>query len=129
MAKEKGVYGPRRATGIDREIGRNIRQLRLTAGLPQQEVAAVLGVTFQQVQKYENGSNRLPLAMLLKLKCLYDVPYEYFFIGLAEEKIKAKKKSLPVYDNETARLCRRLAAINDYTLKHKIGKIIEVLAS
>lgn len=63
-------------------IGANLRRLRRKAAMTQEEIAAVLGVTFQQVQKYETGMNRLPIEKLYLLKHMYDVPYEYFFVGL-----------------------------------------------
>ena len=65
-----------------RIIGANLRNLRRRAGLSQSELGHSLNVTFQQVQKYENGQNRLPVEKLYVLKHLYDVPYEYFFVGL-----------------------------------------------
>jgi transcriptional regulator with XRE-family HTH domain len=54
-------------TRIDREIGRVVRRLRLGAGLSQQAVARKIGTSFQQVQKYERGVNRIPLSRLILL--------------------------------------------------------------
>lgn len=61
------------------EIGSRIRHLRQNAGVSQIEIAEVLGVTFQQVQKYEKGTNRLNGHSIKLLKEFFDVPYEYFF--------------------------------------------------
>jgi DNA-binding transcriptional regulator YiaG len=63
-------------------IGANLKRLRQKAGLTQAIIGKRLDVTFQQIQKYEAGQNRLPMEKLYLLKHLYDVPYEYFFIGL-----------------------------------------------
>ena len=63
-------------------IGLNLRSLRKRAGLSQKQVAAILGVTFQQVQKYEQGQNRLPVEKLHLFKNYLGVSYECFFQGL-----------------------------------------------
>ena len=128
MAKrEKEVFGPRQPSDIDSTIGRNVKTLRLLANLSQQEVGTILGVTFQQVQKYESGSNRLPLAMLFKLKNTYGVSWDRFFTGLEDDTPPAH--AIGDFDEQTIRLCRRIAAISDAGLRRKIGKIIEVLDS
>ena len=62
-------------------IGSNLRRLREKACLSQREAAQALGVSFQQVQKYETGSNRLPAEKLYLLKHLYDAPYSQFYAG------------------------------------------------
>lgn len=66
---------------FDRQIGRTLRTLRQSRGLSQERVAALLGVTFQQVQKYENGANRLPVEKLYRLHRHFGVPLDYFFAG------------------------------------------------
>ena len=57
-----------RATGpIDRKIGAQIRAARAEAGLSQQGLANLIGITFQQIQKYETGRNRVSVARLVEL--------------------------------------------------------------
>lgn len=63
-------------------IGLNIRRMRRAAGLTQTEIGHVLGITFQQVQKYERGENRLPPEKIFVLKHFYGVAYDRFFHGL-----------------------------------------------
>lgn len=74
----------RQSTKNDRIISRNIRDMRISSGMTLKEAAAALGVTYQQVQKYENGKNRLSAGMLVKLKRLYDAAYDDFFSGVQE---------------------------------------------
>jgi transcriptional regulator with XRE-family HTH domain len=57
-----------------RKLGRNLRVARSTAGKSQTDVAKCLGVTFQQVQKYEKGTNRIPVDCLVKLAAYLEVP-------------------------------------------------------
>ena len=73
-----------RATTVDSRIGYNLQLLRRVAGLSQKQIGDNLGVSSQQIQKYESGKNRLPAAALYKLKHIYDVPYEDFFTGIEE---------------------------------------------
>jgi len=68
------------AIGVfDKTLGKNLKTLRMSAGMSQKELGVLLGVTFQQVQKYESGRNRLSSEGLFILKSYFDVPYDYFF--------------------------------------------------
>jgi transcriptional regulator with XRE-family HTH domain len=60
------------------DLGRNIRLTRSAAGKSQSEVAEHLDLTFQQVQKYENGKNRIPVDRLVVLSDFLDVPLAHF---------------------------------------------------
>ena len=73
---------PRQSTDIDDLVGRNIRLLRLNRGMMQAELAEALGVTFQQVQKYESGKNRIGAGRLFAIAGLFGVPVSAFFEGL-----------------------------------------------
>lgn len=66
----------------DKHIGARIRQRRNILKLTQQDVAAQLGLSFQQLQKYETGYNRTSGSMLCKLGRALDVPPAYFFEGI-----------------------------------------------
>jgi len=60
-------------------IAARLRTLRLTRDMSMEEIGALVGVTFQQVQKYENGSNRIPVDRLQRLAQALEVPVSYFF--------------------------------------------------
>jgi transcriptional regulator with XRE-family HTH domain len=66
---------------VDLLVGRNIRIHRLDRGLSQTELANHIGVTFQQVQKYENGINRVGSGRLFKIAEVLGVPVNIFFEG------------------------------------------------
>ena len=66
---------------VDKLVGRNIRVLRLAKGLSQTKLADALGVTFQQVQKYEKGTNRVGSGRLLKISGILGVKITDFFEG------------------------------------------------
>jgi transcriptional regulator with XRE-family HTH domain len=61
-----------------RDLGRNIRVARGTAGKTQLDIAGYLDVTFQQVQKYENGTNRIPVDSLVSLAAYLELPLSQF---------------------------------------------------
>ncbi len=64
--------------GFYRDLGRNIRNTRNAAGKSQTEAAEAIDVTFQQFQKYENGSNRIPIDRLVSLAAFLQVPLSQF---------------------------------------------------
>jgi transcriptional regulator with XRE-family HTH domain len=69
---------------IDLHLGRRLRRRRRLLGLTQQQLAVVVGVRFQQIQKYECGANRISAARLWRLAAALEVPVGYFYDGLAE---------------------------------------------
>lgn len=67
---------------IDEHVGRRVRLRRKLVGVSQDNLAAGLGLTFQQVQKYERGFNRISASKLLAIAVTLKVPVAYFFEGL-----------------------------------------------
>jgi transcriptional regulator with XRE-family HTH domain len=77
------------ASDIDLHLGRRLRRRRRLLGLTQQQVAEVVGIRFQQVQKYECGANRVSAARLWQLSEALQAPVAYFYDGLEAGKPKA----------------------------------------
>jgi transcriptional regulator with XRE-family HTH domain len=71
----------RRADNRDAEVGRRVRSRRLECRLSQTELAERIGVTFQQVQKYEKGVNRIGAGRLQRISEALEVPISFFFGG------------------------------------------------
>src|SRR3982751_3181300 len=71
----------RRADARDAEVGRRVRSRRLECRLSQTELADRIGVTFQQVQKYEKGVNRIGAGRLQRISEALEVPISFFFGG------------------------------------------------
>src|SRR5215471_19984147 len=69
----------------DTRFGHRMRERRMMLGMSQTELGAALGVTFQQIQKYERGTNRVSAGTLQKLATTLRVPIAYFFDGPAAE--------------------------------------------
>lgn len=72
------------ADNIDAHIGSRVRLRRLTAGITQEQLGTALGVTFQQVQKYEKGTNRIGAGRLYRISRILGVPVSYFYDGLCQ---------------------------------------------
>jgi len=73
-----------RATDTDRYVGARIRARRTMLGLSQQQMAELVGVTYQQAHKYERGINRISAGRLYEIAQVLRVPVGYFFEGLGE---------------------------------------------
>ena len=71
---------------IDKHVGNRIRLRRLDIGCSQTKLPKAVGVTFQQVQKYEKGTNRIAASRLYKLAKILGVPITFFFDGLERPK-------------------------------------------
>ncbi len=67
---------------VDIYVGSRVRLRRTLKGMSQQKLAGQLGLTFQQVQKYERGTNRIGASRLFELSQILDVPTSFFFDGL-----------------------------------------------
>ncbi len=70
---------------VDQHVGSRVRLRRTLLGVTQQQLAAALGVTFQQVQKYEKGANRVGSSRLFDLSNILDVPVSYFFDEMSDQ--------------------------------------------
>jgi len=90
MAK-KQQKPKQRATEVDAHVGQRIRQRRTQLGLSQTALGQALGVTFQQVQKYEKGVNRVGSSRLAQIAEVLQVPIESFFEGAPGNKVKRLK--------------------------------------
>lgn len=67
---------------VDIHVGQRVRQARVLKGLSQEKLGEACGITFQQLQKYERGMNRVSASMLHRLVQALDVPHSFFFDGL-----------------------------------------------
>jgi transcriptional regulator with XRE-family HTH domain len=77
----RGVTRAREASDLDKLVGHNIRIQRLDRGMTQTELARAIGVSFQQIQKYENGVNRIVGGRLFKIAETLRTPVSTLFEG------------------------------------------------
>ncbi len=144
MAKSKPIYG--RGTGtphpVDIHVGARVRMRRKLLGMTQTDLADTMGLTFQQVQKYERGTNRISASRLYGLSQLFDVTVEYFFedmppdvAGISPGKGRGKVKKLPSYEpdpmttQETMKLVRAYSKIDDANVRRQVYELTKTLAA
>jgi transcriptional regulator with XRE-family HTH domain len=100
------------ATSVDMWIGRRVRSRRLELGLSQERLAELLGVTFQQVQKYEKGVNRIAASRLFDISAALDASIDYFFEGLTPSIARTKRARGDLRASESDRLLAHFGAID-----------------
>jgi len=75
----------KQATPIDAQVGNRVRLRRMLIGMSQEKLGELLGLTFQQVQKYEKGVNRIGAGRLFQVAQILGVPIDYFYEGVTEQ--------------------------------------------
>jgi transcriptional regulator with XRE-family HTH domain len=123
---------------IDRHVGARVRMRRLMVGLSQSKLAESLSVTFQQVQKYEKGANRIGASRLQQLARVLDVPPSFFFEGapmVAASGVGFNEDPGNAYvvdflsTAEGLQLNRAFSAIKDAKLRKSVIELVERIAS
>jgi transcriptional regulator with XRE-family HTH domain len=115
---------PRRSkteVDIDRRVGARLRERRLLLGMSQQQLAEALGITFQQVQKYENGANRISASRLWDICRRLEAPIEWFFgaePGAGRPQLRAAEGDLA--KRETLELVRNYFTIRDPEIRRAL---------
>ena len=119
----------RKPDPLDIEVGRKVRALRLNKDMSQEKLAEALGLTFQQVQKYERGTNRISAGRLQRIAKILDVPTSVFFTDGKEG--RAGSDSLfDLIDSAAAlRLLRAYSRIPTPELKRIVTSLAEELAA
>lgn len=129
------IPNQRSANAVDWHVGSRLRLRRLELGMSQEKLADALGITFQQVQKYERGTNRIGASRLHQIALALQVPITYFFEGAGDESQPTpgtesfvSPLSDALSDAATVRLLRAFAQIEDPVLKQKAVTVIEAIA-
>lgn len=117
---------------VDIHVGGRVRLRRSALGLSQDQLGAAIGLSFQQVQKYERGANRIGASRLYEMSKVLQTPISFFFeelgdYGLAEEG-NSSYKTDPVMKRETLELMRAYHQILDPKQRKKIVKLVQALA-
>ncbi|MCB1531889.1 MAG: helix-turn-helix transcriptional regulator [Alphaproteobacteria bacterium] len=110
-------------------IGETLKNLREAAGFSLKEISAVLEVSYQQVQKYEQGYNRFPVDKLHRLRNFYGVSYADFFKGLPHGGEASALQATRFQDKESDLLAcfLRVQHLQDKKLKRQIQDIVKIL--
>lgn len=134
---EKGLKA-RGPHPIDVHVGARVKLRRMLLGMSQEALGKALGLTFQQIQKYEKGANRIGASRIFELSKLLDVPIQFFYDdygdavsgtagGMAEADAGDSFMAL-VNSPEGVELCRYFAAITDPQVKKRVLDLVKTIA-
>ena len=128
---------------VDIHVGGRVRQRRTLLGLSQEKLGDAVGLTFQQIQKYERGANRIGASRLFQLSRILDVPISFFFedipanlrtaedqvtIGLREREQKTLEPD-PLARRETLELVRAYYRISNFKVRKRLFELMKSLAT
>jgi|SRR5215475_5494560 transcriptional regulator with XRE-family HTH domain len=115
---------------VDKLIGRNIRAIRLARGFTQEELALRIGITFQQVQKYEKGANRVGGSRLVQMAEAMDVPVVALFEGAEIGATPIRNELLDLVANQHAiRLLLAFSKIKMSSSQQALVRLAEEMAA
>ena len=123
------MMSPKQPDSIDKLVGRNIRIQRLATGLSQTELAQQLGVTFQQVQKYEKGVNRIGCGRLFQIARILRLHVMDFFDGSdAGKPTVARNVRDLISEPQAFRLVEAFSVIEDRRLRRSVVELVKKIA-
>ena len=121
------VLSPQSRAGVaDRHVGTRIRERRIMLGLSQQQLAQLIGVTYQQAHKYERGLNRISAGRLYEIALVLSVPVSWFFEGLDSE---VPVVELSPRQRMGLELARNFAAIDNTKHQEALSQMARALAA
>jgi len=126
---------------IDVHVGSRVRMRRMLAGLSQEKLGERLGLTFQQIQKYEKGSNRVSASRLFQMAQVLGVPVSFFFDDLPEQAkgdfadaggFAEPAQEVMIMDflssSEGLQLNRAFSQIPDPAVRRKLVELVKAIA-
>jgi transcriptional regulator with XRE-family HTH domain len=130
---------------IDLHVGKRLRLRRTPLGLSQEQLGAELNITFQQVQKYERGANRISASRLWDMSQILDVPVSYFFDDMSDTTMRSSPRRVargvddgsagdgevkdPMARRETLELVRAYYTIEQPALRKRVSDIVRSIAT
>ncbi len=115
---------------INAHVARRIHARRIEVGLTQQQVARMIGISFQQLQKYEHGTNRISAGRLYQLADVLDTSITYFFAGYEQDSSQEAKSANDYTSSmESVRLVRQFNAIPSDSIRRSISGLIRALGT
>ena len=126
-----GMIKPRRGqstAAIDAHVGARIRERRIMLGLTQRQLAELVGVTYQQMHKYERGINRVTAGRFFEIARAFGVPVGYFYEGI-EEGIEEGMRPVTQHERMRLEVARNFADIPNERHREALTALARALAS
>lgn len=143
----KGVddpnFGVTNNNAIDVHVGRRVRLRRTLLGMSQEQLGESLNITFQQVQKYERGSNRISASRLWDIAQILDVPVSFFFDDMTDDTAASSPRKVrrgevaaelddrpndPMARRETLELVRAYYNITNVHVRKRITEMVKAVS-
>ena len=132
-----------RSHPVDVHVGARMRQRRTLLGMSQEKLGTAVGLTFQQIQKYERGSNRIGSSRLYEFAKVLDVPVSYFFDEMLSNALSGRPKSDrgrngfgeaatekdPLIKRETLELVRAYYKIREGRVRKRIFEMVKAVGT
>ena len=132
-----------RSHPVDVHVGARMRQRRTLLGMSQEKLGTAVGLTFQQIQKYERGANRIGASRLFEMSRVLDVPVQFFFDEMRTEPESSDYKPMsgevethpqaperdPLSRRETLELVRAYYRIPDAQVRRRLFELAKALAA
>jgi len=116
----------KRSTRYDQHVGAHLRLARRSRGVSQDALGKKLGLTFQQIQKYERGANRISAGRLFEVSIILEMEITYFFEGLH---MAPTSDPLLIQDDEASTLFAKVSSIRNSRVRRQVLDLISALAS
>jgi transcriptional regulator with XRE-family HTH domain len=122
----------KKANPIDGQVGNRVRIRRMLIGMSQEKLGDHLGLTFQQVQKYEKGINRIGAGRLFEIARILDVPIDFFYDGVGTPSDGVGEARAPVMEfvssTEGLQLSLAFMKIKDPKVRKRVLDLVKSLA-
>ncbi|MAL74250.1 MAG: transcriptional regulator [Rhodospirillaceae bacterium] len=115
---------------VDVTVGNRVREMRIRKGLSQQALGDQVGVSFQQIQKYERGTNRMGSSRLIQIADVLDVPVSTFFEGLGKSEttnVSSASEEGPL-NVKASKVAHDWQRIGDERLQTKVAEMMRALS-
>jgi transcriptional regulator with XRE-family HTH domain len=133
------------SNAVDMHVGKRVRLRRTLLGMSQEQLGTELNITFQQVQKYERGANRISASRLWDIGQILDVPINYFFDDMTENTMQSSPRRVsrggdivdltdeqikdPMARRETLELVRTYYSIEKPLVRKRISEMVKSIAT
>jgi transcriptional regulator with XRE-family HTH domain len=132
-AKTMGAMPKKQANPIDVQVGNRVRIRRMLIGMSQEKLGDLLGLTFQQVQKYEKGVNRIGAGRLYEVARILNVPVDFFYEGVGDAPGLSDSEVAPpvlefVSSGEGLQLSLAFMKIKDAKVRKRVLDLVKSLS-
>jgi transcriptional regulator with XRE-family HTH domain len=114
---------------VDVHVGQRVREQRIVRGMSQEQLGTAIGLTFQQLQKYERGTNRISASKLYAIARELGVSVAWFFEGILPKGRDAASNAAPIGGRAALEVGKAFASIRSPALRKKVAQLVRAAAA